>query len=102
MAVGDHLRAEPLHAGVPELGAVPVLWDAWSTTGHLHNQLYGYDTTAVARFNHIPGGCNVLYMDGHVGFVRYQGGMPIESPPNDHSNLSSQMAAWSNLMGGVG
>lgn len=22
-------------------------------------------------FNHIPGGCNVLYMDGHVEFVRY-------------------------------
>ena len=22
-------------------------------------------------FNHIPGGCNVLYMDGHVDFVRY-------------------------------
>ena len=23
------------------------------------------------NFNHIPGGCNVLYMDGHVEFVRY-------------------------------
>lgn len=22
-------------------------------------------------FNHIPGGTNVLYMDGHVGFVRH-------------------------------
>ncbi len=22
-------------------------------------------------FNHIPGGCNVLYMDGHVDFVKY-------------------------------
>lgn len=22
-------------------------------------------------FNHIPGGCNVLYMDGHVEFIRY-------------------------------
>ena len=22
-------------------------------------------------FNHVPGGCNVLYMDGHVDFVRY-------------------------------
>lgn len=22
-------------------------------------------------FNHIPGGCNVLYMDGHVEFLRY-------------------------------
>jgi len=24
-----------------------------------------------SRFNHIPGGSNVLYMDGHVEFVRY-------------------------------
>lgn len=25
-----------------------------------------------ARFNHVPGGCNVLYMDGHVRFVHYR------------------------------
>ncbi len=29
------------------------------------------DTGRRERFNHIPGGCNVLYMDGHVEFVRY-------------------------------
>jgi prepilin-type N-terminal cleavage/methylation domain-containing protein/prepilin-type processing-associated H-X9-DG protein len=26
---------------------------------------------AADLFNHIPGGCNVLYMDGHVEFIRY-------------------------------
>ncbi len=26
---------------------------------------------AANLFNHIPGGCNVLYMDGHVEFIRY-------------------------------
>jgi prepilin-type N-terminal cleavage/methylation domain-containing protein/prepilin-type processing-associated H-X9-DG protein len=26
-----------------------------------------------AHFNHVPGGCNVLFMDGHVEFLRYQG-----------------------------
>lgn len=26
---------------------------------------------AVQKFNHIPGGCNVLFMDGHVEFIRY-------------------------------
>jgi prepilin-type N-terminal cleavage/methylation domain-containing protein/prepilin-type processing-associated H-X9-DG protein len=28
-------------------------------------------------FNHVPGGCNVLYMDGHVEFVRYPDGWPV-------------------------
>ena len=27
--------------------------------------------------NHIPGGCNVLYMDGHVGFEKYPGTSPV-------------------------
>ncbi len=30
------------------------------------------NTGADALFNHIPGGSNVLYMDGHVEFQRYQ------------------------------
>jgi prepilin-type processing-associated H-X9-DG protein len=28
-------------------------------------------TDRASRFNHIPGGVNVLYMDGHVQFQRY-------------------------------
>ena len=31
----------------------------------------------VGEFNHIPGGCNVLYMDGHVDFIRYPGKFPV-------------------------
>lgn len=34
--------------------------------------------TDVARFNHVPGGSNVLYMDGHVGFVPYPGPPPVD------------------------
>lgn len=30
-----------------------------------------------SRMNHSPGGCNVLYMDGHVSFVNYPGEWPI-------------------------
>jgi len=34
-------------------------------------------STNVQYFNHVPGGCNVLYMDGHVEFLRY----PSEKAP---------------------
>ncbi len=30
-----------------------------------------------SSFNHIPGGCNVLYMDGHAEFIRYPGKFPV-------------------------
>ena len=30
-----------------------------------------------SAFNHIPGGGNVLYLDGHVSFLRYSTGFPI-------------------------
>jgi prepilin-type processing-associated H-X9-DG protein len=31
----------------------------------------------VSDFNHVPGGGNILYMDGHVEFVKYPGPPPI-------------------------
>ena len=36
---------------------VPVMWDEVSDNPE--------------GFNHVPGGCNVLYMDGHVEFIKY-------------------------------
>ena len=34
-------------------------------------------STDVENYNHIPGGSNVLYMDGHVRFIRYPGDAPV-------------------------
>jgi len=31
----------------------------------------------IGAFPHVPGGGNVLYMDGHVGFIKYPGDYPI-------------------------
>ena len=33
--------------------------------------------TKVEYFNHVPGGGNVLYMDGHVEFIKYPGESPM-------------------------
>ena len=40
----------------------------------MHDDING---ETVAYFNHVPGGGNVLYMDGHVEFVRYPGESPV-------------------------
>ena len=29
------------------------------------------------QFHHIPGGSNVLYLDGHVEFIKYPGEFPV-------------------------
>ncbi len=34
-------------------------------------------STDIHEFNHIPGGANVLFMDGHVEFIRYPGDWPV-------------------------
>jgi len=44
----------------------------------------------IPRYNHIPGGANVLYMDGHVEFVKYNARFPI-----------NRYAAFRGLAGGA-
>lgn len=34
------------------------------------------------HYNHVPGGSNVLYMDGHVQFIKYSGELNTEFPVN--------------------
>ncbi len=48
---------------------IPVMWDTYG------NVISG--TAGVVIFNHVPGGCNVLYMDGHVEWGIYPGKFPI-------------------------
>ncbi len=49
-----------------------VMWDAAAATS-LDNwqQESNMVANSVQKFNHVPGGSNVLYMDGHVEFMRY-------------------------------
>ena len=48
-----------------------VMWDTFGTNESTDNR------SGVAAFNHVPGGSNVLYMDGHAEFVKYPGVFPI-------------------------
>ncbi len=50
-------------AGAQAQSTVPVMFDMLSTIPE--------------EYNHIPGGANVLYMDGHVSFQRYPGDFPV-------------------------
>jgi prepilin-type N-terminal cleavage/methylation domain-containing protein/prepilin-type processing-associated H-X9-DG protein len=37
-------------------------------------------STVPEAFNHVPGGSNVLYMDGHVSFVKFNDEAPVNAP----------------------
>jgi len=67
---------------------IPVMLDAWGEPGQFAD--YGDSGGGVARFNHLPGGCNVLYMDGHVEWVSYNSKFPVKnSPPGTHGQTLS-------------
>jgi prepilin-type N-terminal cleavage/methylation domain-containing protein/prepilin-type processing-associated H-X9-DG protein len=53
-------------AGARAQSTVPVVFDTLNT-----------QPAASGAFNHVPGGCNVLYMDGHVEWVRFPGKFPV-------------------------
>ena len=46
---------------------------AQSTIWTMHDAV----SPVIKNFNHVPGGANVLYMDGHVEFVTYPGRSPV-------------------------
>ncbi|MCP4643076.1 MAG: DUF1559 domain-containing protein, partial [bacterium] len=61
---------------------IAVMWDSvWTGASAADGMSY---------FNHIPGGGNVLYMDGHVKFLRYPGEWPV---CRAYVTMMDQMAA---------
>lgn len=45
---------------------VPIMWDRMSTVA--------------AHYNHVPGGSNLLWMDGHATFNRYPDSIMVNPP----------------------
>jgi len=50
--------------------------------------LYDIVSANAKNFSHIPGGGNVLYMDGHIEFLRYPNRYPVSR-------------AWATIVGSV-
>jgi prepilin-type processing-associated H-X9-DG protein len=53
-----------------------VMSDAFTLVDRMESDRPGVTGGAMQKFNHIPGGANVLYMDGHVEFNRL-GNSPV-------------------------
>jgi prepilin-type N-terminal cleavage/methylation domain-containing protein/prepilin-type processing-associated H-X9-DG protein len=62
---------------------IPVMWDCWADTSTNYGVAPSEGNTAIGIqiFNHVPGGCNVLYMDGHVEFVKHKEKFPVSDDP---------------------
>jgi len=94
-------------AGAMAQSELFVMWDAWADGTNIYHeassQVYlGIDRQGILFFNHIPGGSNVLYMDGHVEFIKFGEKPPMTSPPNTVGNLDSTIKQWNFLFGGYG
>ena len=53
-------------SGAQAASTLPVMWDEIAVYG------------GASTFNHVPGGGNVLYMDGHVEFLRWPSEFPAD------------------------
>jgi prepilin-type N-terminal cleavage/methylation domain-containing protein/prepilin-type processing-associated H-X9-DG protein len=92
-------------AGAEAQSSLLVMWDGWARNDNANATAHGKD--AIILFNHIPGGCNVLFMDGHVEFRKYSkpGPMPFDSnptAPNGNPVVGQYYSWWSGEYGGIG
>ncbi len=63
-----------------------VMLDAFANTG------------AIQYFNHVPGGCNVLWLDGHVSFVKY---VASSGPCDDQGANNPLLPSFGALVGAL-
>lgn len=71
---------------------VPVMWDLWVPS--LDSAFHG--TSSVSSYNHIPGGSNVLFMDGHVEFFKQGTKYPLAPMKGGTIDPSNEFASISN------
>ncbi len=83
-------------AGARAQSNIVVMYDAWGGDG---TDAWWTTQPTVLQFNHIPGGSNVLFMDGHVEFQRYtENEFPLgpgDGGISDHAKrIGTAMGGW--------
>jgi prepilin-type processing-associated H-X9-DG protein len=84
-----------------------VMWDAIGL-GAIASGSALTETAAgnIGQFNHVPGGSNILFMDGHVEFRRWDSGPPVWLPEgtiaSSRNGDGDYWAYFLSLMGGSG
>jgi prepilin-type N-terminal cleavage/methylation domain-containing protein/prepilin-type processing-associated H-X9-DG protein len=69
----------------------------------LNEGLDDIDAGMPLMFNHIPGGANVLYLDGHVEFVRFGAEAPVWLPEGGtHTPWGNRWRFYWSVAGGQG
>ena len=56
--------------------SIPIMWDSIAAT-EMRADGTQAGSNRTWRFNHLPGGSNVLFLDGHVEFQKFPGEFPI-------------------------
>jgi len=80
-------------AGAEAQSSIPAMMDAWAQQTGWWNAFSGgaIDDRGTAKFNHIPGGSNVLYMDGHVEFVKFGSKFPVANSSAGYSRAGPNL-----------
>lgn len=86
--------------------AMPVMWDNWQQAAQYNpdGSIKTGTETGLSGFNHIPGGCNVLYMDGHVEWIRFKEKFPVgvSVPLSGGSDWGTLLGEWMSIWIGYG
>jgi prepilin-type N-terminal cleavage/methylation domain-containing protein/prepilin-type processing-associated H-X9-DG protein len=73
---------------------LPIMYDAWADN-------VGWNGGGgISFFNHLPGGSNVLYMDGHVQFIKFGADFPVWNSPTVGSYGETRASADNPMFGG--
>lgn len=76
---------------------IPVMFDNWQQGVNIDSSGNPTESLGTGFFNHVPGGSNVLYLDGHVSWLRTGESFPVP----DLLRTSNPGDDWARVMGQV-